>query len=88
MRLRYVLVKWVDTQAGPGWRDRPTAEKWANSPGQDHLSLGFRLPISLKGDVVLAQSYQLARGGMVGELLHIPKSAVRSIKILGSIDLP
>ena len=88
MKIAYCLVKWVDSQAGPGWRDRPTAEKWANSPGQDHLSLGFRLPIGPKGDVVLAQSYQLAHRGSVGELLHIPKSAVLSIKILGRIDEP
>jgi len=88
VKTSYCLVKWRDSQAGPGWRDRPTAEKWANSPGQDHLSLGFRLPIGPKGDVVLAQSYQLAHRGSVGELLHIPRSAVKWIRILGRIDEP
>mgnify|MGYP001603133674 CR=1 FL=1 len=86
MRIPYCLVKWKDTQAGPGWRRRDDAEKWADSPGPDHLSLGFRLPIGPPGDIVLAQSIQSAPNGAVGELLHIPKSAVRSVKTLGKVD--
>ena len=86
--LPYVMVRWMDTQAGPGWKDREAAEKWANSEGEEHLSLGFRLPIGKPKNVVLAQSIQLAPGGSVGELLEIPAACVVSVRILGRVDNP
>ena len=87
-KLPYVMVRWVDSQAGPGWRSRKDTEEWADSPGKEHLSVGFRLPLGPKGDVVLATSIQLAPDGSTGELLHIPREAVKSIKILGRVESP
>lgn len=86
VKIPYVMVRWIDTQAGPGWKSRAAAQDWANAKGAVHLSVGFRLPIGPKGDVVLASSVQLASNGSVGELLQIPREAVKSIKILGRID--
>lgn len=86
MKIPYVMVKWADSQAGPGWRNRADAKGWANAPGELHLSVGFRLPIGPDRSITLAQSIQLAPNGSVGELLQIPRACVKSIKILGKIE--
>ena len=86
MKVPYVMVKWVDSQAGPGWRTRPDAKAWAEAPGANHISVGFRLPIGHKKDVVLATSLQMSPSGNVGELLQIPREAIKSIKILGRVE--
>jgi len=86
MKIPYVMVRWVDSQAGPGWMTRKSAQEWADAPGQTHLSVGFRLPVGPEDTVTLSQSLQMSPNGSVGELLQIPKVAVKSIEVLGRVE--
>ena len=82
--MKYVLVRWVDSTAGHGWRSREEAAAWINKPGNEQASVGFVVSRT-KLSIVIAQSIQLSSNGNVAELLEIPSSAILSVKNLGTL---
>ena len=79
---KYVLVRWVDSVSGHGWRRSEDVNQWIDGPGHEQASVGFVVSRT-KEHIVIAQSVQLCPDGNVAELLMIPASAVLSLKTLG-----